>query len=817
MVSSRPRDPETQTKYTLPLKTAEATTEILLSDLPTKKVTLAPGQATVVREIHTTIQPDQTDIAIIGLDPRVNRDSIRIEGVGAAPATITDIQSSFVPQRGSFEDAFPAESDSDDDSNSLSEDEEVLSDEEGLHDTILQELQNEIEQVNKKVAKAKGEINSSLAVLDILNTYGRGLSSDENKDVQKLEQFLELYTSRREREGERHRDAEREVAAKEKELAVLKKKFEKRKAQNVKERRKASKGIRLRNEKRARARGVKWKEKMQRRFERQHFWPASVGMVVVSLDTHTHSNALTPTSSRRSSTTNDNTNPIDITLLLSYIVPGPGWTPRYDLSMNSVFSLAQLTYRAEFRNSSTEIWRETSFTLSTSQASFSGIGEKIPSLDIWNIKLVSGFGASKTTAPSWDRILDAPNPSLLRPKASVFPAKKSLPAGGMLFGNATSQPQPATAQPGNPFGSTGARLEAQAQITQQSGGLFGSVSSRPQQSRPSSAQQQQQQQGGGLFGVRPQPQPQPQQAADNASGDHPAQASRPSLFGGGLFSALRNTSNQPHPEPEAEESKPSSTSIKLEDDDTETDNQSLTSTNPSFSHQNTLKQEHGLTTTYNLPGTRTLPPSLVSRRHVLATLDLNTVSLTYVIVPKHREAAFLRARVKNTSSLTLHPGTVGITVDGSFIGSANIEKCAPNIFFNISLGVDPGIEVKYSKPIVKPLSGGIFFNKEDGAKFRRSVWVKNSKSLAVDLVIADQVPVSEDEKLSVKLLVPRVEEEGAEVPIAMEKGKGEGTATLLKNGEMKWALRLEANQEVKLVLEYEARVPSGSDVACVSS
>ncbi|KAL4796702.1 hypothetical protein BDV19DRAFT_360275 [Aspergillus venezuelensis] len=947
MVFGRPR-PEPE--YTLPLKTAENTTEILISDLPTKKVTLAPGQATIVREIHTSIQPGQTDIAIIGFDPHVNRDSIRIEGLG--DATITDIQSSLVPQRQSFYDAFQSESvsDSEDESGSLSDDSDE-EEEEGLKDHILQDLQTEIDAVNNKLSKAKSNINSSLAVLDILNAYGKDLSSDETRDVQKLEQFLAVYTARREREGERYRVAERDVAAHEKELGLLKKRVEKRRAKYDKERRKASKGIRLQKEKRARAREVKRKEKMQKRFEQRRFWPASVGMVVVSLDTHTHtqSGALTPISSRRNSVSNDSTEPIEITLVLSYIVPGPGWTPRYDLSINSVSSTAQLTYRAEFKNSSTEVWRDTKLTLSTSQASFSGIGEKIPSLDTWNIKLVSGFGASKTTAPSWERILDAPKttaPSWERildapkttaptwerildapkpssglfaprppvlPPISLFgnpvpapapgaqiqaqrgsslfgnvvndPSKRArsaddVPAGGFgsaasgpgfganasgtvgggLFVNVASQPQPATVQSGNPFGSTAAQLDAQAQVTQQPGGLFGSANSQPQQTRPSSgglfgntvlqppaqqsafewaaaqnqaqptqgsggglfgsvssqAQQPQQQQGSGLFGSRPRAQP--EQSADNALENNPTQASRPSLFSGGLFGALRNTPNQAQhqPQPEAEP-QPPSTSIELEDDDTEADNQSLTSTTPSLSHQDTIKQEHGMTTTYNLPGTRKLVPSLVSRRHVLATLDLNTVSLRYVIVPKHREAAFLRARVKNTSSLTLHPGTVGMTVDGSFIGSANIERCAPNIFFNISLGVDPGIEVKYSKPVVKPLSGGLFFNKENGAKFRRSVWVKNSKSVAVDLVVNDQVPVSEDEKLAVKLLTPRIEEEGAGVPIDMEKGKGEGVATLLKNGEVKWMLRLEAQKEVKLLLEYEARVPSGSDVACVSA
>ncbi len=252
-----------------------------------------------------------------------------------------------------------------------------------------------------------------------------------------------------------------------------------------------------------------------------------------------------------------------------------------------------------------------------------------------------------------------------------------------------------------------------------------------------------------------------------------------------------------------------SAAVELEEDSSDT--QSLTSS--ALENQDSVKQDYGMTTTYELPSRRTLAPSFVSRRHILADLDLKSVTLTYVVVPKRQEAAFLRARIKNTSSLTLRPGQVGITVDGTFVGSASLEMCGPNVFFNISLGIDPGIQVKYAKPVVKPLTGAMFFNKEDGAKFRRSCWVKNTKTTAVDLIVFDQVPVSDDEKLRVNLLQPAgLEKEGDEADIEMEKKKGHGTATLQKNGQIKWTLRLEPREEIRLVLEYEAKVPTGSDV-----
>lgn len=42
--------------------------------------------------------------------------------------------------------------------------------------------------------------------------------------------------------------------------------------------------------------------------------------------------------------------------------------------------------------------------------------------------------------------------------------------------------------------------------------------------------------------------------------------------------------------------------------------------------------------------------------------------------------------------------------------------------------------------------------------------------------------------------------------------KAQGSASLLKDGEVKWTLRLEPREETRLVLDYETKVPSGSDI-----
>lgn len=648
-----------------------------------------------------------------------------------------------------------------------------------------------------------------------MEDYAKGLHKEEKKDVKQFEQFLDLYSTRRDAQAERNQAAVAEVETCEKELAKLQRRFERRKARYLQDQRAASLAVRLRNEKRARAREQKKSERVRERREKSYFWASSVGRVIVSLDGQ---NAVfTPGSSRRSSVVErvekagddvQETSSIDVVLRLSYIVPKASWSSRYELRINSPSSSARLTYRAEFINSSTETWRDTRVTLSTSQAAFSGIGARIPSLDAWNIKLLENASSgSSSNGPSWDRILDVPRPV----PVGNFALLHHQDAARKPSHYSKLPPSIPSAQSGSPFG---VPIKASMGSEPQAGGLFGGQS----QAGGLSGQPK----GGGLFGAAPQ---QPQNLNGFGSNSNtvpsntnnvpsappppppPPSAPAKSLFGQSM-SAPNNAGGQ------SPQNNPfdtaASAAVELEADDSDT--QSLTSS--ALEHQDSVKQDYGMTTSYELPSRRTLAPSLVSRRHVLADLDLKSVTLTYVVVPKRQEAAFLRARVKNTSSLTLHPGQVGITVDGTFVGTASLEMCGPNVFFNISLGIDPGIQVKYAKPAVKLITGAMFFNKEDGAKFRRSCWVKNTKTTAVDLIVFDQVPVSDDEKLRVNLLQPAgLEKEGDEADIEMEKKKGHGTATLQKNGQIKWTLRLEPREEIRLVLEYEAKVPTGSDVS----
>ncbi len=118
--------------------------------------------------------------------------------------------------------------------------------------------------------------------------------------------------------------------------------------------------------------------------------------IELSLDTNSD---MTPASSRRGSIdshaktiSEDSSGPCQISLSISYITDAAYRSPRYDLSLNTPTSSGLIIYRAEFCNSTSETWKDTKVILSTSQTSFQGLGEPIPSMVPWHIRLNKVYG-----------------------------------------------------------------------------------------------------------------------------------------------------------------------------------------------------------------------------------------------------------------------------------------------------------------------------------------------------------------------------------------------------------------------------------------
>lgn len=147
---------------------------------------------------------------------------------------------------------------------------------------------------------------------------------------------------------------------------------------------------------------AKKQDTQAQRLEQRSHWPDEVYRIIINLDTA----IMTPQSSRRGSVSSDTTitapqntfhesskRPLaldSINLSISYITYSASWCPRYDLNLNTLMSTGALDYGAELRNTTSETWRDAKIILSTSQTTFSGLSEEIPTLHPWHLHLQKG-------------------------------------------------------------------------------------------------------------------------------------------------------------------------------------------------------------------------------------------------------------------------------------------------------------------------------------------------------------------------------------------------------------------------------------------
>ncbi|KAG8161315.1 hypothetical protein KVR01_009579 [Diaporthe batatas] len=866
--------------------------EYHVRDLPTRSITLFPTRAQVVRDIRNVVlKPGLNHITVVGLTPTVDEHSIKVEGTGAA--VISDISVQLLDNADIFQEIYP-DSDKDDSDQSDDDDGQDASAKDS-DDESLTPARKELKAVEEKlvalhdVLKRDDEVVSNADKrLKLLEEYGKKVTPKSGADVGEL---VDVYDAQRRKTFQERMDATLRQRELNTEVSSLEKKRSRLLAQTAKEDKKRNKAARKEAEAKRKKNQLliarlEKKEKEQARIhaERCKFWPRSCYTVRITLDATQY----TPISSRRSSfaSVTDLVKPVadepseaaspgteapssTCDISLSYVTSAAFWSPSYDLQLNTTTNTGTLFFDAQLTNNTSETWKDCKIILSTSQAVFSGLQDDIPKLVPWRIKL-----ARRSDDYSAGDITNSPEEVAQRAaniNAACFTSHERH--GVHLIG-----------LPGQPFpnGNTQFRKQARAvggtnhdlqdyqmqlMLLEQQG-VRRTMRARqeeppahPAQMRKVQPQAQQQQQmqmqqaqaqsnnAFGPFGNAP------AHTVTTLFGGAPSGANQQT--GGGLFgaqsraiqpaSSLFGAPSGANPPPPAAANTNAGVFADKIPQDCDYDHANQLDTEDAlqdfdfdkFLHfEESAVEEMGMTTTYDLPGSKTLAPSSNASKQRVARILFSNVGFSHTVVAKYRPAAFLRAKLRNASKLSLLRGPVGLTLDGTFMGRSSLPHCPSGDSFNMSLGVDPTIRVIYPNADVKRGQTGVF-SKEDSTGYRRSVTITNtrgatsqtsgdgttttssSSSKPVRLIVLDQVPVSEDDKLRVDIASPRGLSEGgsgvstgSQHQVAGPKDGGKGgwgtaVATLKKSGEVRWDVELHPGKGVKLDLEYEVSFPLG--------
>jgi len=195
----------------------------------------------------------------------------------------------------------------------------------------------------------------------------------------------------------------------------------------------------------------------------------------------------------------------------------------------------------------------------------------------------------------------------------------------------------------------------------------------------------------------------------------------------------------------------------------------------------------GTAVTYAVPGTVTVPGDGAPHKVTVAIFALEP-ELNYVTTPKITEAVYRRAAVDNESPYTLLPGQASLFAGDEFIGMTQLELTAPEGEIELYLGVDDRIKVErklVQRDVDKRLIGD-----RRRIRYAYEILLENRLGQPVELLVYDQIPVSRNEQLKVKLenVAPALKEEG---PL----------------GELRWELALDPRGKATLHFEFVVEHP----------
>ncbi|KXH46910.1 hypothetical protein CNYM01_00756 [Colletotrichum nymphaeae SA-01] len=770
--------------------------EYHVRDLATRSVTLYPNSAQLVRDLRNLqLKPGANEITIFGLTPTIDESTIKVDGAGSA--IITDIAIELVPNRESFQDVYP---DSDDEMSDADvppeEDGEDEEESEEKEPSALDKVRARIRQLRDEERSAKEVVESAANRLKILDAHGASLESKEGVNIA---DSIETYRAERERIFQDHvagvtrgQDNMKRLSIALKQETRLVKRQKREAADAARAAKKARKERDRQAQKDAREKAKLQKEKARIRAERERFWPKLCYSVRVSLDVM----AFTPSSSRRTSVSSetaqawtpapdrsDEGKDIKCDLSLSYVTSSAFWAPSYDLQLFTTNNTGILCYDARITNKTSETWSNCKVVLSTSQATFAGLENAIPILKPWNIKLAPKEGNTNGTdilssreerqqrSEWWRAQQTKAQPQ--KPRSDLFGVDHNNAGNSaanladyqqslMVLNQDSKHRRMMYPAQGQGQAQHQAQIQAQVQAQQM----------QQMQAQQMQAQQMQQMQQ----------MPQMQQ---------PAHIRQMQLGGSRLQMPIQE---------------PMGSEASGEDDN--------------LDFQDSTIEETGFTTTYDLPGTKTLPPRPTASKQRVARINFSNIAFSHTIIAKYKPVAYLKARIRNSSRLTLLRAEAGLTLDGTFMGRTHLPRCSAGDVFSLGLGIDPAIKVNYPKVDVRRTTTGLF-SKENSSVYSRSITVFNSRASAgkpVSLLVLDQVPVSEDERLKVDILAPKglvVDGSGVSTGQPARESKqdidwGQATATLKgRQGQVEWQVKLNAGKAVKLGLEYVVALPTG--------
>ena len=197
---------------------------------------------------------------------------------------------------------------------------------------------------------------------------------------------------------------------------------------------------------------------------------------------------------------------------------------------------------------------------------------------------------------------------------------------------------------------------------------------------------------------------------------------------------------------------------------------------------------------FKITSAATVPSDNSPQKIPVTSVSLGAVP-EYSTTPRKLAAAFLTAKVTNTSEFPLLPGAMNVFLDGTFVATSAVKTVMPGEKFDLALGADEGISVKH-KRVQRFAEDTGLTNRGRRVTYEYLVTIQNNKKSPARIVVADHVPLSRYERIVVKVLSPSEKEQK---PAA--------------DGALKWTLDLKPGEKRELPLKFSVEHPTEIQVA----
>ena len=188
-------------------------------------------------------------------------------------------------------------------------------------------------------------------------------------------------------------------------------------------------------------------------------------------------------------------------------------------------------------------------------------------------------------------------------------------------------------------------------------------------------------------------------------------------------------------------------------------------------------------------------PSDNSPQKVAITSARLAAAPEYLTVPKRQATAYLTSKVVNSSDFPLLGGAMNVFLDGTFVATSGLRTVMPGEKFDLALGADEGISVKH-KRVQKFTEDTGLTNSGKRITYEYLITVQNNKKTVERVIVVDQLPVSRNEKVVVKQLLPDAQE-----------------LKPTPEGALKWSLDLKPGEKRDLTVKFTIDYPNEVNVS----